>query len=197
VNNGADEGHAADAPQAAASLTPVATLQLDQAALQIYDLADFNAANLDRVTSFATSFGDWSVPDDVAAALAMPGDARAALAWIHDTGELVLLGGVPQAGEVAVDTLDYEAYTAGELPAFLGGSAAGVERDDTGNAYELFKSEVMPAGTRVALLAHVKRWLKVHELLWGWRRQHDDPDGWLWLVERLARLESETGGHLG
>lgn len=187
----------AAAPDGDGSLPQVASLQLDQAVLPIYELAAFNAADIDRVTSFATSFGDWRLPAEVAAALAMSSDARAALAWIHDTGELVLLGGVPQAGEVAVDTLDYEAYTAGELPAFLGGSAAGVERDDEGNAYELFKSEVMPEGTRVALLAHVKRWAKVHELLWGWRRHHDDADGWSWLVERLAQLEGETGGHLG
>ena len=189
MNEGADGG--------AEELTRVASLQLDQTELPIYDLAAFNAANIDRVTSFATSFGDWQVPAEVAAALAMRADSRAALAWIHDTGELVLLGGVPQTGEVAVDTLDYEAFTVGEMPAFLGGSAAGVERDDAGNAYELFKSEVMPEGTRVALLAHVKRWAKVHELLWGWRRRHDDADGWSWLVERLAQLEGETGGHLG
>lgn len=188
---------AAGGADSAEELTPVASLQLDQAELPIYELAAFNAANMDRVTSFATSFGDWQLPAEVAAALAMPADARAALAWIHDTGELVLLGGVPQTGEVAVDTLDYEAYTAGEMPAFLGGSAAGVERDDEGNAYELFKSEVMPEGTRVALLAHVKHWAKVHGLLWGWRRRHSDADGWTWLVERLAALEGETGGHLG
>lgn len=176
----------------------LASLQLDNAQLPIYDLAAFNAAELDRVTSFATSFGTWRVPPEVAAALAMSTDSRASLAWIHDTGELVLLGGVPQPGEVKVDTLDYEAYTAGEMPAFLGGSAAGVERDDTGNAYELFKSAVMPEGTRVALLAHVKHTARVHELLWGWRRHHDDAGGWSWLVERLAQLESqEAGDHLG
>lgn len=177
---------------------PIAALQLDDVRLPIYDLAQFNAADIDRVKSFATSFGSWQVPADVATALAMSADDRAALAWIHDTGELVLLGGVPQPGEVAVDTLDYEAYTAGEMPAFLGGSAAGVQRDDSGNAYELFKSAVMPAGARVALLAHVKGRARVHELLWGWRHQHDDADGWPWLVERLARLRAGTDGdHLG
>ncbi len=173
-------------------LEQLASLQLDSDQLPIYELAAFNAADLDRVTSFATSFGSWQVPTEVAVALAMAADVRAAVAWIHDTGELVLLGGVPQLGEVAVDTLDYEAYTAGEMPAFLGGSAAGVERDDEGNAYELFKAEVMPAGTRVALLAHVKRWAKVHELMWGWRRHQDEPDGWSWLVGRLGRLASDT-----
>lgn len=197
MSDGVDETGAAEGGAVGDSLTPVGSLQLDQAELPIYGLAAFNAADMDRVTSFSTSFGSWRVPADVAAALAMPAEARAALAWIHDTGELVLLGGVPQTGVVAVDTLDYEAYTVGEMPAFLGGSAAGVERDDEGNAYELFKSEVMPAGTRLALLAHVKRWAKVHELMWGWRRHHDDADGWSWLVERLARLEGDTGGHLG
>ncbi len=176
----------------------VASLQLDDVRLPIYELAAFNAADLDRVKSFATSFGAWQLPAEVAAALAAPDAQEAALAWIHDTGELVLLGGVPTSGEVAVDTLDYEAYTAGEMPGFLGGSAAGVERDETGNAYELFKSEVMPEGTRVALLAHIKHRAKVHELLWGWRHKHGDADGWAWLVERLAQLESTgNGDHLG
>ena len=175
----------------------LASLQLDKAQLPIYDLAAFNAADLARVKSFSTSFGVWQVPPEVATALRAP-EGRVALGWIHDTGELVLLGGVPETGEVAVDTLDYEAYTAGEVPGFLGGSAAGVERDDTGNAYELFKSEVMPEGTRVALLAHVRHWAKAHELLWGWRRHHDAADGWAWLVERLARIEGESNGdHLG
>lgn len=198
MSDGADDaGRAEGAGDVDESLSQVASLQLDRAELPIYELAAFNAADIDRVTSFATSFGSWQLPSDVAAALAMSVDSRAALAWIHDTGELVLLGGVPQPGEIAVDTLDYEAYTAGEMPAFLGGSAAGVERDDQGNAYELFKSEVMPEGTRVALLAHVSHWAKVHELLWGWRRHHDEPDGWSWLVERLARLATDTGGRLG
>lgn len=177
-----------------ASPEQVASLQLDDVQLPIFELAAFNAANIDRVKSFATSFGAWQVPAEVAAALAMQSGARAALAWIHDTGELVLLGGVPQVGEVAVDTLDYEAYTAGEMPAFLGGSAAGIERDESGNAYELFKSEVMPEGTRVGLLAHVKHRAKVHELLWGWRREHREAGGWAWLVERLAKLEEEEPG---
>jgi hypothetical protein len=168
----------------------LASLQLDSVQLPIFDLAAFNAADIDRVKSFSTSFGAWQLPTEVAAALALPAGSRAALTWIHDTGELVLLGGVPEPGEVAVDTLDYEAYTAGEVPGFLGGSAAGVERDETGNAYELFKSVVMPEGTRVALLAHVRHRARVHELLWGWRRHHDDADGWGWLVERLAQLES-------
>jgi len=176
----------------------LASLQLDNAQLPIYELAAFNAANIERVTSFATSFGTWQVPPEVAAALAIPEGQQAALAWIHDTGELVLLGGVPTPGEVAVDTLDYEAYTAGEVPGFLGGSAAGVERDESGNAYELFKSELMPEGTRVAVLAHVKHRARAHELLWGWRRHHDDADGWNWLVERLAQLESaDDSDHLG
>jgi hypothetical protein len=176
------------------SLEQVASLQLDDVQLPIYELAAFNSADIDRVKSFATSFGAWQLPPEVAEALAMPAGSPAALAWIHDTGELVLLGGVPQVGEVAVDTLDYEAYTAGEMPAFLGGSAAGVERDESGNAYELFKSEVMPPGTRVALLAHIKHRARAHELLWGWRREHHQPSGWAWLVERLAKLEEEDPG---
>jgi hypothetical protein len=65
----------------------------------------------------------------------------------------------------------------------------------------LFKSAVMPSGSRLAVLAHVKHGPKVHELLWGWHRQHRRTDGWNWLVERLARLASappeEGGDHLG
>ena len=180
---------------------PLAVLQLDSAALPVYDLAEFNAADIDRVQSFSTNFGWWQVPAQVAEALAMGAARRAALEWIHDTGELVLLGGVPTVGEVEVDTLDYEAMTAGNVPGFIGGTAAGVERDDSGNVRELFKSEVMPAGSRVAVLAHVKHGPKAHELLWGWHRQHRRVEGWSWLVERLARLEpagsSADGDHLG
>jgi hypothetical protein len=128
------------------------SLQLDGAQLPIFDLAAFNAADIDRVKSFSTSFGGWQLPTEVAAALALPAGSRAALTWIHDTG----------------------------------------------NAYELFKAVVMPEGTRVALLAHVRHRARVHELLWGWRRHHDDADGWAWLVERLARLEAgDNDDHLG
>jgi len=172
----------------------VAALQLDDVQLPIYDLEAFNAADIDRVKSFTTNFGSWQLPAEVAAALALAGDAKAALEWIHDTGELVLLGGVPTVGEVAVEPLNYEAYTAGNVPSLIGGSAAGIERDASGHVRELFKSEVMPPGSRVAVLAHVKHGPKVHELLWGWHREHRQPSGWAWLVERLAKLEDEGPG---
>lgn len=185
VDNGSSEAPA-----------PVASLELDGVQLPIYDLAEFNAADIDRVKSFSTNFGWWLLPREVAEALAMPVDRRAALEWIHDTGELVLLGGVPTVGELAVEVSPGVAYSAGDVPAFVGGSAAGIERDDAGHVRELFKSEVMPSGSRVALLAHMRHGPKVHELLWGWHREHDNPDGWQWLVERLARLEGEESDHL-
>jgi hypothetical protein len=179
----------------------LAVLELEGNELPVYDLAEFNAADLDRVQSFSTNFGRWRLPGDVAGALGVNQGSDAALEWIHDTGELVLLGGVPSVREVEVDTLDYEAMTSGNVPGFIGGSAAGIERDASGNVRELFKSAVMPAGSRVAVLAHIKHGPKVHELLWGWHRQHGRTDGWNWLVERLARLASappeEGGDHLG
>jgi hypothetical protein len=31
-------------------------------------------------------------------------------------------------------------------------------------------------------------------LLWGWHREHRQPEGWQWLIDRLARLESTATG---
>jgi hypothetical protein len=186
------------------ALEVLGSLELDGVELPVYDLAQFNAAVVDRVSSFSTNFGVWQVPEAVAQVLAIPAGTGAVLEWIHDTGELVLLGGTPQEGEVSVEVSDTEAFAAGLMPGFLGGSVAGIDHDSAGRVRELFKSEVMPEGSRVALLAHVKHGPKVHELLWGWHREHRKPEAWAWLVERLARLEGDgdTGAtdsedHLG
>jgi hypothetical protein len=173
-------------------LDVLGSLELDGISLPVYDLAQFNAAIDERVSSFSTNFGVWQVPDEVAQVLAIPVGGRAAAEWIHDTGELVLLGGTPHAGEVAVEVSEGAAVAAGLMPGFLGGSVAGIDHDAAGHVRELFKSEVMPEGSRVALLAHIKHGPKVHELLWGWHREHGKPTGWAWLVERLARLETES-----
>lgn len=178
-------------------LDVLGSLELDGIQLPVYDLAQFNAAVVDRVTSFSTNFGVWQVPDDVAQVLAIPTGAGAVAEWIHDTGELVLLGGVPKEGEIAVEVSEGAAVSAGLMPGFLGGSIAGVDHDAAGHVRELFKSEVMPEGSRVALLAHIKHGPKVHELLWGWHREHRKPTGWAWLVERLARLEGEAADESG
>ena len=167
------------------------SLDLDGIQLPVYELAEFNGADISRVKSFSTNFGTWQLPPEVAALLATPAGAPASVEWIHDTGELVLLGGVPTQGQVAVDVSGAVGFSEGMVPAFLGGSSGGIERDPTGGVRELFKSEVMPVGSRVALLAHVKHGPKIHELLWGWHREHGKPTGWQWLVERLARLEAD------
>lgn len=179
-------------------LHALGSLGFDGIELPVYDLAEFNAADINRVRSFSTNFGVWQVPDDVAGLLAIELGTWALVEWIHDTGELVLLGGVPMPGDVAVDVTGAARFSEGLMPAFLGGTVADVQRDAAGNTRELFKSAVMPAGSRVAVLAHVKHGPKVHELLWGWHREHDKATGWAWLVERLARLEdSKSADHLG
>ncbi|HZV26270.1 MAG TPA: hypothetical protein VFG00_08260, partial [Acidothermaceae bacterium] len=79
-------------------------------------------------------------------------------------------------------------------PAWLGGQAADAHRDtQTGMVSESFKAELLPPGSRVAVLAHVEHSAAVHELLWGWHREQHNENGWTWLVERLARLENQTG----
>lgn len=172
---------------------PVGTLALDGVQLPVFDLAEFNSADIARVASFVTNFGVWQLPADVAAALASA-DGRGRLEWIHDTGELVLLGGVPSEGMVAAPVSPGVGYTEGNVPSLLGGSVGGVTRDPSGEVRELFRSEVLPEGSRVALLAHVRHGPRAHELLWGWHRAHRDADGWDWLVERLAGLNDSADG---
>ena len=150
-------------------------------------------------SSFVTNFGSWKLPAEVATALAA-GNGAGAVEWIHDTGELVLLGGTPTEGELSA------------VPRWLfrrrGGVHASVpgrrsRRDATGigagMVREYFKADVLPPGSRVAVLAHIAHGPAVHELLWGWHREHGTEDGWTWLVERLARLENADRrlDHLG
>jgi len=181
-----------------ANPVPVASLQLDAAVLPIYDLEAFNNADLRRVESFVTSYGSWTLPTEVATALASA-DRTSVLMWIHDTGELVLVGGTPKEGEITVEVSGLAAAEAEITPAFLGGEAAGVHRDsETGMVSESFKAELLPPGSRVAVMAHIAHSPAVHELLWGWHREQHNDTGWSWLVERLARLENQTGdSHLG
>lgn len=172
---------------------PVASLQLDAVVLPIYDLQAFNDADLRRVESFVTTYGSWKLPPEVATALATA-DGTSVLLWIHDTGELVLIGGTPKEGELAVEVTGALAAEAEFTPAWLGGQAADVHRDnETGMVSESFKAELLPPGSRVAVLAHIEHSPAVHELLWGWRREQHNENGWAWLVERLARLENQTG----
>ena len=180
-----DDPHRVEHPQPQA----VGTLALDGVQLPVFDLADFNAADLARVSSFVTNFGVWQLPADVAGLLGSI-DGRGRLEWIHDTGELVLLGGVPTEGMVTAPVSPGVGYTEGNVPSLLGGSVGGVTREPSGEVRELFRSEVLPAGSRVALLAHVRHGPRTHELLWGWHRAHRDANGWGWLVERLAGLEN-------
>src|SRR2546423_1334374 len=146
---------------------PVGSLQLDDVQLAIYELADFNAADVRRVSSFVTNFGSWKLPTEVAAALAS-GDGSGALEWIHDTGELVLLGGTPTEGQISAEVGGLGAVSAG-VPAFLGGTTT-VAGDDSGAVREYFRTGLLPAGSRVVLLAHVAHGPQAHELLWGWHR---------------------------
>jgi hypothetical protein len=172
---------------------PVASLQLDAVVLPIYDLQAFNDADLRRVESFVTSYGSWKLPAEVATALASA-DNTSVLLWIHDTAELVLIGGTPKEGAIPVEVGGAFAVEAEFTPAWLGGQASDVHRDtETGMVSESLKAELLPPGSRVAVLAHVEHGVAVHELLWGWHREQHNDDGWTWLVERLARLENQTG----
>lgn len=171
---------------------PIASLALDDVVLPIYDLQAFNDADLHRVSSFVTNFGSWQLPAEVATALAA-GNGAGALEWIHDTGELVLLGGSPMEGELSAELPGFAGTAAEFTPAFLGGEAGATVGFGTGMVREYFKAEVLPPGSRVALMAHVEHGPAVHELLWGWHREQHSETGWTWLVERLARLENQTG----
>src|SRR5581483_2932501 len=85
-----DEGHAR-----AAALTRIAVAGVG---VEVVTLQAFLEADLRRASSFVTNFGNWLPPADVTASLHAD---RCRLEWIHDTGELVLLGGVPHVGEAA------------------------------------------------------------------------------------------------
>jgi hypothetical protein len=177
--------------------TPVGFLDLDGHQLPVYDLEAFNSADLHRVSSFSTNFGHWLLPADVAALLGVSSGQPATLEWIHDTGELVLLGGVPSEDNIAIEQTQGEEFS-GIMPGFLGGTIVAGGRDSSGMIRDFVKSAVMPSGSRVAVLAHIAHGPKAHEVLWGWHREHREETGWAWLVERLVKLEAGDGvDHLG
>jgi hypothetical protein len=168
--------------------TPVGFLDLDGVKLPVFDLETFDASDLHRVSSFSTNFGHWELPPDVGALLGVQAGQSATLEWIHDTGELVLLGGVPTEGNVAIEQTQGGEFS-GIMPGFLGGTIAGGGRDSAGMIRDYVRSEVMPPGSRLAVLAHIAHGPKAHEILWGWHREHGKESGWSWLVERLVKLD--------
>jgi hypothetical protein len=155
-------------------------------------ISEFYAEDQRRVSSFVIHFGDWQLPED--AATAMNSDV-AHLEWFHDTGELVLIGDIPESGVVeeevpAMDTTeDNVESTVGEFLDPLAGPFGGsgmVRRTHWGAVKETVLGEVVESDTRVAILSHIKQRTRAHELMWGWHRKHRKPDGWDWLQERLA-----------
>jgi hypothetical protein len=164
---------------------PTRRLPVAGADVEVSLLEDFLAGDARRPTSFVTNFGDWQLPDAVAAVLGSP---IAHVEWFHDTGELVAIGGVPHRGEATVEVHRGDAALS-EAVDVVGGpfGSAGMSFRTAGGAVREFPEMVVPAGTRVAVLAHIEHGPQVHEALWGWHRQHRRPAGWTWLDERLAR----------
>jgi hypothetical protein len=142
----------------------------------------FLADDKRRYESFVTNFGNWDLPSELVQQL---GTTRVHLEWVHDTGEVVLLAAVPHMGAAEVEVPKAEGV-ADELGGLGGGVTSMVlPSSDPGMVRELFASEVVPAGSRVVVLAHVEHGLRVHEMLWGWHLHHRDRDGWDWLLEHL------------
>jgi hypothetical protein len=148
----------------------------------------FLAADERRWTSFVTNFGNWRLPPDLARTL---GRDRAHLEWIHDTGELVLIAAVPHVGSVEAEVPTAEGV-ADEIGVLGGETTAVLPSSDPGTVRELFASEVVPAGTRLAILAQFEHGLQVHERLWGWHMHHRDDDGWAWLITKLFPAGSSS-----
>jgi hypothetical protein len=168
-------------------------LTVNGVAIPTTAITDFYAEDQRRVSSFVSNFGDWQLPADAAAAM---GADIAHLEWFHDTGELVLIGDVPESGVVeeevpAADTTEDDAEsTLGELVEPLAGPFGGtgmVRRTASGAVRETVFGEVVDGDTRVAILTHIKHGPKAHEVLWGWHRKHRKSDGWDWLQGRLAK----------
>jgi hypothetical protein len=156
--------------------------------------SEFMAADERRATSFVSNFGDWSLPEEAAAELASP---VGHVEWFHDTGELVVLGDIPEDGGTSVELpakdTDGEDVTVAidEATDVLAGTFGGtgvVYRTPTGAVREAVLGSVVAADTRVAVLAVIEHGPKVHEILWGWHRRHRHDDGWAWLQERLAKV---------
>ena len=146
---------------------------------------DFLAEN-GRATSFITNFGNWRLPAAVAAAMDSP---VGHLEWFHDTGELVLVGAVPHRGEGSAELSNGEADVIEAEELLTPGGAPGhVEHCADGVTREHVPEMVVPVDTQMAVLAVIPHGPKVHEVLWGWHREHRDPGGWAWLEGRLATL---------
>jgi hypothetical protein len=167
----------------------VAQLQVAGVQLDVVQLDAFNEADMRRATSFVSNFGDWTLPADTADVMASP---VGRLEWIHDSGELVLLGGVPHKGEGSAEVPSADAVP-GELPGFLGGTAVAGGSSAPGAVRMYFPEEQLPAESRVVVLARMGHGPRVHEVLWGWHQHHRDADGWQWLIDRLQHFNDLAG----
>ncbi len=175
----------------------MAPLPLNGDSVPIQLIGEFLEEDERRPVSFVTNFGNWSLPADVGAAMAGP---TGHLEWFHDTGELVLIGAVPEPG-VAVqeiparDTRAEDAEVAlDEVADVLAGplGATGmVTGAPSGGVRETVLGSVVSSETRVAVLAAIEHGPKVHALLWGWHREHRRADGWTWLLDRLERARRD------
>jgi hypothetical protein len=163
---------------------PVGRLQVADVEFDVVRLDAFHQADIRRAMSFVTNFGQWTLPAPTAQV--MTADI-ARLEWIHDTGELVLLGGVPHIGEGSAD-IPTMAGVADELPGFLGGTAVVGRSDVPGAVRVYFSEEQLPGDTRVAVLGTLHHGPRVHEVLWGWHQHPRDPGGWAWLTDRLRQF---------
>jgi hypothetical protein len=162
----------------------VGQVQVADVTLDVVRLDAFHQADIRRAMSFVTNFGQWTLPTPTAEAMATD---IGRLEWIHDTGELLLLGGIPHIGEGSADIPAGDAV-AGEVPGFLGGTAVAGRSDAPGAVRIYFPEEQLPADTRVAVLGTLRHGPRVHEVLWGWHQHHREPDGWTWLSERLRQF---------
>lgn len=169
-------------------------LLMDGESIETFPFAEFLAADGRRATSFISNFGNWQLPE--AAARAM-GSQAGHLEWFHDTGELVLIGEVPERGAATTSQVQPSDVRGGPVAAFVGGVAdalAGplgapglVYRTTDGAVRETVLGAVVSEQTRVAVMAVIDHGPRVHEVLWGWHHEHRRRDGWTWLTERLRR----------
>jgi hypothetical protein len=167
----------------------VARMQVADVELDVVQLDAFHQADMRRATSFVTNFGDWPLPADVTDVMAA---SVGRLEWIHDTGELVMLGGVPEMGEGSAEVGTSDAVS-GEIPGFLGGTAVAGESTAPGAVRMYFPEEQLPADSRVVVLGTLRHGPRVHEVLWGWHQHHRDADGWQWLTDRLQHFGDLAG----
>ena len=170
---------------------PRTQLPMDGGSVETLLISDFLAADERRPVSFVSNFGDWPLPDKAAEALGAP---VGHLEWFHDTGELVLIGGVPEAGVVeeeiaAPDTPGEDAEVAideaADMLAGPLGAPGMVYGTPSGAVRETVLGSVVSPSTRVAVLAVIEHGPHVHKVLWGWHREHRRAEGWNWLQERL------------